>query len=237
MREGQQTAATYDSMGRRYAAESSTSTWNVCYERPATRILMGEVSGKRVLDAGCGPGILTETLVGAGAVVTGFDVSGEMTRLARERLGERAQILQADLHDPLAFVGSGSVDILVASLVLHYLEDWTLVMREFRRVLAPNGKIIFSTHHPAWDWQIHSRDNYFAVKRITETWMVDNAPFEVNYWRRPLTAMVQPIIAAGLVIDSLVEPDPTGEMATIDHARNHLLRTAPRFLFFRLIAR
>jgi hypothetical protein len=49
--------------------------------------------------------------------------------------------------------------------------------------------------------------------------------------------MVQPIVAAGLVIDSLVEPAPTVEMATIDPDRDHLLRTAPRFLFFRLIAR
>lgn len=30
--------------------------------------------------------------------------------------------------------------------------------------------VLFSTHHPAMDWQLHSRDDYFAVRQVTETW-------------------------------------------------------------------
>jgi hypothetical protein len=47
--------------------------------------------------------------------------------------------------------------------VLHYLADWVGPLTEFHRVLAPHGAVVFSTHHPAMDWQLHSPEDYFAV--------------------------------------------------------------------------
>ena len=35
------------------------------------------------------------------------------------------------------------------------------MLREFRRVLTPHGKVVISTHHPAHDWQLHSPNNFF----------------------------------------------------------------------------
>ena len=224
-------------MGTAYRAANDEGSFNACYERPATISLLGDVTGQRVLEAGCGPGALTEWLVGNGAMVTAFDVSPEMVRLARERLGRRARILTADLAEPLAFAADASVDMIVASLVMHYLADWTTPLAEFHRILDPGGAVVFSTHHPAMDWQLHSSDDYFAVKQVTETWLKDGQPFNVTFSRRPLTAITAAISSAGFVIDQLVEPAPLPELQQRDPQAYDKIRAGPRFLFFRLTKR
>ena len=224
-------------MGTAYRAANDEGSFNAYYERPATISLMGNVTGLRVLEAGCGPGALTQWLVDHGATVTAIDVSPEMVRLAGQRVGDRAQILTADLAEPLTFLADASADLIVASLVLHYLADWTAPLSEFHRVLTPSGAVVFSTHHPAMDWQLHSPDDYFAVKQVTETWHKGGQPFEVTFWRRPLTAMTAAISGAGFVIDRLVEPDPSPELRQRHPQDYDKIRTRPGFLFFRLTKR
>lgn len=114
----------YDSFAERYSADNESNLINGYYERPAMVGLAGDVDGRRILDAGCGSGPLSAALRERGAVVTGFDSSRAMVELARRRLGGDATLLVADLSEPLPFA-DGAFDDVVASLVLHYLEDWT----------------------------------------------------------------------------------------------------------------
>ncbi|MHB1988537.1 MAG: class I SAM-dependent methyltransferase [Acidimicrobiales bacterium] len=230
--DAQRTAAQYDAMAGPYADYNAVNAANACYERPATIALLGDVSDKAVLEIGCGPGSLTEWMVERGAHVTAFDVSEEMVNLASARVNGRATIFRADLHEPLSFATDGQFDVVVASLVLHYLRDWEPVLTEMQRVLAREGRVIFSTHHPAWDWGDHSPEDYFALKQVTETWIRAGQPFEVTFWRRPLRAMTKAIRAAGLVIEDLTEPEPLAELAGTDPVAYHELQTRPFFLFF-----
>lgn len=148
MDDGRRSADQYNRMAADYAADNAESPYNAYYERPAMISLLDEVTGQRVLEVGCGAGILTTWLVEHGATVTAFDVSDEMVALARRTVGGRADILVADLAKPLSFAADHSFDLVVASLVLHYVEDWQHVFTEIRRVLAPGGVVVFSTHHP-----------------------------------------------------------------------------------------
>jgi ubiquinone/menaquinone biosynthesis C-methylase UbiE len=237
VRDGERAAGQYDAMGTAYGIANDEDSFNAYYERPGTISLLGDVTGLRVLDAGCGPGALSKWLVDNGATVTAMDVSPEMVRLARQRMGDRARILTADLAEPLTFLADASADLVVASLVLHYVADWAAPLAEFRRVLTPGGAVVFSTHHPAMDWQLHSRDDYFAVKQVTETWHKGGQPFDVTFWRRPLTAITAAISGAGFVIDRLVEPEPSPELRQRDPQSYDKIRSRPTFLFFRLIKR
>ena len=221
-------------MAEAYAADNLDSPFNAYYERPATKTLLGEVSAKRVLEVGCGAGPLTEWLADQGATVTAIDVSTEMVRLARARMKDRARILVADLALPLIFAEDASFDLVIASLVLHYLRDWVPILTEFRRVLAPDGAVVFSTHHPTMDARLHSRDDYFAVKQVTEVWQKGSGEFEVTFWRRPLTEMTKAIHQAGFAIERLEEPMPLAELVERDPDAYTRLRTQPAFLFFRL---
>lgn len=130
--------AAYDSFAEAYATENESSLFNAWYERPEILRLAGDVAGARVLDAGCGSGPLAAALQGRGARVTGLDASAAMVELARRRLGADADLHVADLREPLPF-DDGTFDLVVASLVLHYLEDWAGPLAQMRRVLRPGG--------------------------------------------------------------------------------------------------
>jgi len=127
--------------------------------------------------------------------------------------------------------------VVVASLVLHYLADWRAPLAELRRVLTQGGTVTFSSHHPAMDWPLHSPGNYFAIIQVTETWQKRGQPFDVTFWRRPLTAITAAISEAGFVIDQLVEPAPRPELQQRSPRAYDKLQTRPAFLFFRLAKR
>ena len=234
--DGELSARQYDAMAADYAADNDDNAFNSGYERPATIALLGAVAGQRVLEVGCGAGPLTEWLVDQGATVTAVDISPAMLDLARARIGDGATFHLADLSSPLTFANDDEFDIVVASLVMHYVEHWEPVLDEFRRVLVSHGKVVISTHHPAHDWQVHSPDNYFAVKQVSEVWEKGSGAYEVTFWRRPLTAMTAAFAAAGFMIERLVEPEPLPEVRDRDPEADQLLRTEPGFLFFRLVA-
>ena len=232
MSDAYRTAREYDAMAGDYAHDNSESAYNAYYERPATIALLGDVRGLKVLDVGCGSGVVSSWLVDNGAIVTAVDVSPAMADLARRELGKRARVIVADIAEPLSFASAGEFDLVVASLVMHYLYDWEAVLEELHRVTSPQGRVVFSTHHPAMDWQLHSPEDYFTVKKVTERWSKGAGSFEVTFWRRPLTAMCRAIAEAGFVIERLVEPEPLTSLATRDPATYEEIRTKPRFIFF-----
>ena len=90
----------YDILAEAYTAENETSLINAYYERPAFLALAGDVTGRRILDAGCGSGPLFAALRDRGAIVTGFDSSTGMLEQARRRLGDDADLQVADLGSP-----------------------------------------------------------------------------------------------------------------------------------------
>src|SRR3712207_978602 len=103
----------YDQMADAYG---DGGPYNALYERPAILQLLGNVEGVRILDAGCGSGVLADGLVGSGARLIGVDSSERMLRLARARLGTRATLRHHDLHQRMDWLDDGSIDLVVSSL-------------------------------------------------------------------------------------------------------------------------
>ncbi|MCX6399456.1 MAG: methyltransferase domain-containing protein [Propionibacteriales bacterium] len=197
----------YDDFAKAYAAENESNLFNAYYERPAMLGLAGDVSGRRILDAGCGSGPLAAALRDRGAVVTGIDASAAMIDLARHRLGEEADLHVAALGAPLRF-DDAAFDDVVASLVLHYLEDWTVALSELRRVLKPGGRLLVSVNHPAAYAIVYPDANYFAVTKYSEDYTFDDQVTWLTFWHRPLHAMTNAFSAAGFRIAAISEPPP-----------------------------
>lgn len=202
-------ASAYDSFAEGYTAENETSLFNAYYERPAMLELAGDVTGRRILDAGCGSGPLFAALRDRGAIVTGIDVSAGMLKQARRRLGADADLRVADLADPLLFPDSAFDDV-VASLSLHYLKDWGPTLAEMRRVLAPGGRLIVSVDHPFASFLTQrlagGPSNYFETRHRTEEWTMGEQTARLSFWDRPLHAMTDAFTAAGFRIDVISEP-------------------------------
>jgi hypothetical protein len=68
--DSERAARQWDALGAGFGAFDEEGSWNAYYERPATKDLIGDPGGLRVLDAGCGPGILTEWLTTDGAMAS-----------------------------------------------------------------------------------------------------------------------------------------------------------------------
>ncbi|GGL07292.1 class I SAM-dependent methyltransferase [Planomonospora parontospora] len=222
----------YDSFAEAYSAETENSFINAYYARPAIMTLAGDVAGRRVLDAGCGSGPLSAVLRERGAVVTGIDASAGMLALARRRLGDDADLRVADLSDRLPF-DDGAFDDVVASLVLHYLQDWGPTLAEMRRVLRPGGRLIASVNHPFADYALQDpRPDYHATTSYTDLWTFNGQSFPMVFWRRPLHAMTGALTAAGfrLAVISEPQPDPAGRELFPDDF--HDFSTRISFLFF-----
>ncbi len=187
--------------------------FNTEYERPATLELLGDLSGKRILDAGCGPGSYAQLLVQEGATVYAIDSSPEMVRSAKEALGDSATVRQADLNRPLDFIQPASFDVVLSSLVLDYIEDWDALFHEFCRILDDGGRFVMSIHHPFFldlknhIEQIELEKNYFLTQQVEEDWTP--AGMGIPSYRRPLHAIFSAFSNSGFLIERIVEPKPT----------------------------
>ncbi|HEU5158656.1 MAG TPA: class I SAM-dependent methyltransferase [Streptosporangiaceae bacterium] len=201
----------YDGFAEAYTAEAEAGLVNAYYNRPAILALAGDVAGRRILDVGCGAGPLMAALRDQGAIVAGFDRSAEMLKLARRRLGDDADLRVADLSSPLPFP-DGTFDDAIASLVLHYLEDWGPALTELRRVLKPGGRLIVSVDHPfAFTLMLREAGreaDYFATTNFIAEWTAGGQTAVLSFWHRPLHAMTDAFTAAGFRITTISEPAP-----------------------------
>lgn len=228
----------YETLAEAYAAVIDTKPHNAYYERPATLSLLPDVKGKRVLDAGCGPGVYAQWLTERGASVVAVDASPRMVELAKQRLGQRlgqtVDVRRADLSEPLAFLDSSAFDIVLSPLVLEYIEDWHKTFAEFYRVLRPAGHFVFSVTHPFSDYIHFESNNYFATELVGCEWR-GFTPVRVHMpsFRRSLGAILNPLIEAGFSLERIVEPKPTKEFKEADPKDYEELSRLPGFLCIR----
>jgi len=226
----------YDQLAEAYAQRIATKPHNAYYERPAMLSLLPDVRGKRILDAGCGPGVYAEILVGMGALVVAFDANPKMVDHARTRLGHKAQVILASLEAPLAFLSAATFDIVIAPLVMDYIRDWRAAFSEFQRALKPGGILVFSLEHPLVKYFDHmAESNYFQVERVTYTWRGFGAAVDVPSYRRPMAEVLNPLIDAGFTLDRILEPLPTQTFKEQDPKDYEKLTREPGFLCIRAV--
>ncbi|QNN51583.1 class I SAM-dependent methyltransferase [Nocardioides mesophilus] len=226
--------ADYDSFAAAYSASNESNLFNAYYARPEMLRLAGDVAGLEILDAGCGSGPLMEALRAQEAVVRGFDLSPSMVELARRRLGEDADVRVADLGAPLPYADD-AFDLVMASLSLHYVEDWASTLAELRRVLKPGGRLIGSIIHPTVYAIVYPEADYFALTQYSEDYDFGEGTVWMTYWHRPLQDVVNAFIDAGFRIRTVTEPPPAADTPA-ELLPNADGRSFICFLFFELEA-
>jgi len=132
---------------------------------PILWAMAGDVSGLKVLDAGCGTGYLTAQFHAKGAQVTGVDLSEQMIQIARTQYPDID--FRVDSVSELGTVADAQFDLIVSNYVLMDLPDLDSALANFARVLRPGGAAIAVFSHPCFP---QGRAAMPTSRRLTYTW-------------------------------------------------------------------
>ncbi len=231
----------YDALAERAADLDGTGTpwgdnpFQEHYSWPATRALLPDLDGQRVLDAGCGVGDHVGWLLDRGAAVVGVDASASAVETARDRFGDRAAFHHADLADALPLADDG-FDVVLSHLVLDHVPDLEATLAELRRVLTAEGEraggiLVATTVHPLRFHHEHDV-RYYDTRPVEISW----PDATTTAYHRPVGAIVDAVLAAGFRLDVLDEPEPCESYAEHAPDRYETARERPQVLCVRALA-
>ncbi len=104
-----------------------------------------ELAGRRVLDVGCGGGVLSEGLAQLGADVTGIDASAAVLDVARAHNREPALRYELATAEDFAQKHAASFDVVTCMELLEHVPDVASVVQACAALLKPDGHLFFST--------------------------------------------------------------------------------------------
>ncbi len=119
-------------------------------------------------DLGCGTGALTAALAPHVAHVHAIDASSAMLTAARARFASLGNVTVHDGSLETLPLADASLDVAVLMLVLHHVADPARALREVRRVLRPDGRVVIA------DMRAHSHDEY--QQQMGHVWLGFDAP-------------------------------------------------------------
>jgi len=204
----------YDKIARWYH-EKRTKLEDVNYfiEVPTSLGLLGNVKGKKILDAGCGSGIYAKILAKKGAKVYGIELSKEMLACAKDYCkGYDIEFKQGSIEN-LTYPDN-YFDSVLCSLAIHYLKDTKKAFSEFSRVLKKGGFLVFSTANPTFEAKyevkrekgknILSIANYFNPKKYY--WRMYQSQTDIPSYPLPFEKLFDNLYKSNLMVEKFKEP-------------------------------
>lgn len=230
-------------------------------EKPAMSSLLDEIasstdfSSLKILLLGCGSGEEIDLLREKGALdenIIGIDISSELIKIAQTSYPEVSFFVQ-DMEDLLLF-GNEEFDLVYSSLALHYIEDWTKVLREINRVLKSSGNFIFSTHHPI-KWSATTlrtetyEDKVIGIRKFKDekkepeifgTYLTKsqgeanwfNGKMKIKFFNRSIGEMFSSLKNANFQIKNLLEPKVSDQVKELDFNFWKKHKEIPSFVIF-----
>ncbi len=206
----------YKQMARSTGGLTATGEWH------ELRKMLPDFLGKRVLDLGCGFGWHCRYAVENGAIqVVGVDLSEKMLQVAREKTSSP---LISYVRMPVEEYGypEAAFDVVISSLVFHYVESFEEICRKISRCLVDGGDFVFSVEHPIltaqgsqqWHYDENGQALHWPVDRYFEEGLRE-ATFlgeKVTKYHHTLTTYVSSLLSNGFQIRKLVEPKPADEL-------------------------
>ncbi len=199
---------------------------------PALERLMDITPGARVLDVACGNGQLSRWMAQRGAQVIAIDISEKQIEAARSRgnSGEGKidyRVVDASDQEALAGLGNRNFDVVVCNMAMMDMPEIEPLAGALPHLLKQGGRFVFSVTHPCFNMSDMRRTATESEEggALIETYGIEirryltprtglgfamlGQPEPQLYFERPLSALVGPFLAKGLVLNALEEPSFT----------------------------
>ncbi|MEX2535887.1 MAG: methyltransferase [Trueperaceae bacterium] len=180
--------------------------------------------GERVLDVGCGQGVLAPHVLAAKGSYLGVDASPRLLALAQKFHGEEARFVLGDSRDLLAVAGVSpeSFDVAVFMLSIQDMDPLDGVVGSVSSVLRPNGRLVIFMTHPCFrvprrsGWG-YDRSRKLTYRRVDSYLSESGVPMKAYSdvtphargatlsFHRALTTYVNTLARYGLTVDHLDE--------------------------------
>jgi SAM-dependent methyltransferase len=170
----------------------------------------------RCLDVGCGTGIHLAALADAGWSVTGLDTSADQLRVARRRAGPLPTALVQGDGARLPFAAE-CFDLVASAFTHTDMDDFTVLAREIRRVLQPNGRFVYVGLHPCFTGPfaepprqdgalvIHPGYRQAGWRTSGPAVIEDGLTSRVGFHHLPLADVLNSVLEAGLRLHHVEE--------------------------------
>ncbi|MGM0903688.1 MAG: class I SAM-dependent methyltransferase [Bacillota bacterium] len=195
-------------------------TYNDFVEQPAIKSLITSLKGKSVLDLGCGDGRFAKYCIDNVATnVVGVDISSKMIEQARvQNMHENIKYLCMPIED--LDLPNEKYDLIISSLAIHYIEDYSALLKKVYALLHNKGEFIFSMEHPIVtarkemnNWvkdddgnRLHwALDDYHVEGKREQQWYING----VIKYHRTVSTLINGLIEAGFTIEKIIEPQST----------------------------
>jgi len=189
---------------------------DVTHRRLVVLQALAPKAGDRVLDIGCGPGLLAldlSRMVGPAGAVVGIDPSPDMLQAARKRCDERGNVRILEGSANTLPVADEAFDAAVSLQVFEYLDDIPGALAEAGRKLVPGGRVVIGDVH--WDSLVWHSDDAVRMARLIAAW-------DRHLAERRVPAILPSLLeAAGFVVEAVtpvaihdrtLRPDGIAEM-------------------------
>lgn len=134
----------------------------VALEEKVTLELLGNVTGKQILDLGCGTGRYAAMLAKSGAIVLGVEPSSQMLEQARQKVTPSCNFeLYHGTMDGMHF-SDKQFDIILSALTFSHIPDLESTLAKSARVLKEDGVMLISDIHPYWPVSGHDYTEFFG---------------------------------------------------------------------------
>ena len=191
--------------------------YNDMIETPILHKMLPDLTGKNVLDIGCGMGQHAKQYSDMGAkAVLGIDISEKMLAFAKEHNSAPNITYCRMAFEDLEKL-SDKFDVITSSLAFDYVKDFGELMKKIHNLLVPGGKLVFSMSHPistAYDGvydrytrnengeKLYANLHNYSIEGIRKVkWVVD----DYELYHRKVSTLINEMISAGFVIEECQE--------------------------------